>query len=65
MRSGKRYPASKNRANKRFQPTIVPHAAEAYVVENITINSIPQKAAFVTAKRVKIEDGKIYRYRQA
>jgi len=34
-------------------------------VENITANSTPKKAVFVTAKRVKIEDGKSYRYRQA
>jgi hypothetical protein len=31
--------------------------------ENITTNSTPKKAVFVTAKRVKNEGGKRYRYR--
>jgi hypothetical protein len=31
-------------------------------VENITVNSNPKKAAFVTAKKVKSGNGKGYRY---
>jgi len=40
-------------------------AAVAVSVENITVKSTPKKTVFVTAKRVKIEAVKSYRYRPA